>query len=241
MWNLQGEPTFRMTNPKMPTRAEILEKAISLYMQRQIHAGLPAILPEEAELKEESVWEEARLQLMQDSVRAEVIEDLERTAASLKMKVVPEKLAERVESLGIVESRLRQERKRKKRLQEEVSSLEKSERDLRRKLERYPVPSPPHPDLVPPPVKEPTRRGEVVVSRDCYPIFSRLWNQIKKDAATLDAVKVVAGRTGYGNDLIMRSLASASTKNMMRTERLTDRLLSCECLSPESVGITPET
>ena len=50
--------------PRMPSREEILSRATQLFIQERSRLGLPAITPEESELKEGSYFEKARNELM---------------------------------------------------------------------------------------------------------------------------------------------------------------------------------
>lgn len=79
---------------RLPSKREILEKAIEIDMFREHSAGLPAIIPEEAELKESGVYHEARIALMTGpetqakTQEKEMREYLHYTASELDLKVI---------------------------------------------------------------------------------------------------------------------------------------------------------
>jgi len=154
---------------------------------------------------------------------------------------LPEKIAEKAEIADITEAELREEKKRRRKLAEDVERLERSEADLRRKLEQVPVIGPGVPEAIPLPIKEPPRRGEMVISRDCFSLFRRMWDAIKKEQAMGQATRTLSTRTGLGVDLINRSLMQVRSRNTLRTEALVNRLLLCECVSPEEAGISPRS
>ena len=57
---LSSEPKGR----KLPTKEEILQRAKEMFMEQQARLGLPAITPEETELKEAGLFDQARADLM---------------------------------------------------------------------------------------------------------------------------------------------------------------------------------
>jgi len=203
-------------------------------MQEKIKAGIITITPTEKELKEGSYWDRARNQLMRETEKAEVLKYLEKTAAELNMRVVDEKLAEEATSLPTVESRLRQERKKTRKLTEDVKALVRESSELKERLARAPIVGPGEPHAVPAPIREPPRRGEMVVSRDCYPLFDRLWKTIQRQATMEHGTRVVSNRTGIGARLIGRSLMAAKGRNLLRQENLIDQILACECIGETS-------
>lgn len=76
-----------------PEKHEILSKAKSIAMERQIRAGLPAITPSEVELKESGTFHEAQIDLMQVDQEAlsEQRRYLEEMAGDLRLKIIPVK------------------------------------------------------------------------------------------------------------------------------------------------------
>lgn len=106
--------------PHMPTKEEILEKAIDLFKKEQIAKGLPPITPTEDELKEGNWFEAARIELMSGlkSQLEEYLAFLESEAESIRdelgIKPPPppkevRELEEQVDSLSLrlVETRRR--------------------------------------------------------------------------------------------------------------------------------------
>jgi hypothetical protein len=49
---------------KLPTKAEIIERATEMHLEDQARQGLPTITPEESELKESGLFKEAQNELM---------------------------------------------------------------------------------------------------------------------------------------------------------------------------------
>jgi hypothetical protein len=65
--NVETEKLERKAKAKgrrLPTKAEILEKATQMVMEDQVKQGLEPVTPEETELNESGVFEEARRNLM---------------------------------------------------------------------------------------------------------------------------------------------------------------------------------
>lgn len=58
-----------------PRREQIRKRAIELFEQRGAQAGLPAITPEEYELKESGLWNEAQVDLMSTGGETSVFSD----------------------------------------------------------------------------------------------------------------------------------------------------------------------
>ncbi|MEM1582923.1 MAG: hypothetical protein QXK89_10530 [Candidatus Bathyarchaeia archaeon] len=56
----EAEREERKSKHKTPTEEEMLEKATELYMKERVVEGLPAITPEESELKEGGYYEGLR-------------------------------------------------------------------------------------------------------------------------------------------------------------------------------------
>jgi len=189
-----------------------------------------AVTPEDSELKEGSFWKRAQEELMRNTEKAEALKYLSEAASEIGMKVVPEALAEKATDLPIVESQLQREKQKSRKLGEDLTVAIRQSDDLRRRLEAMPIIGPAIPEAVPPPIMEPPRKGEMVIIRDCYPVFRELWNLIRKQAATSQASRVVKERTGLGIELISRGLSITKAKDTMRTEALVNRLLECECL-----------
>jgi Asp-tRNA(Asn)/Glu-tRNA(Gln) amidotransferase A subunit family amidase len=143
-------------------------------------------------------------------------------------------LREMSSRLKEVSERLRAEEERRRReaeraLEEERRRLEE-ERRRKEEAERRAAVAVQAVQVAPPPVKEAVERGEMAVSRDCYDYFSKLWNAVKKGAAMEVAIPTVSSRTGFGADLIRRSLSYAQTRNALRIEELANKLFECECL-----------
>jgi len=89
---------------------------------------------------------------------------------------------------------------------------------------------PPPAELVPPPIPKPIPKGEQVIQRECYDLFSKLWNEIRAGAAMEVSIPEVSSRTGIATELIRKALSRARVKNLERVERLANKLLECECL-----------
>ncbi len=100
----------------LPTRGEIRDKAVEIFMEEAIKKGLPAVTPEEEELREGSFWERARDQLMRERTAALDAERsyLEQMASELGLKIVPAQVAERVEELKDTMEKLREEQRRRR-------------------------------------------------------------------------------------------------------------------------------
>ena len=84
-------------------------------------------------------------------------------------------------------------------------------------------------EVAPPPVKEEALPREVVVKRECYKYFSKLWNEIKRAAAMEVSIPVVSEMTGMGADLIRKALSYAYWKQVEKIERLANELIECQC------------
>jgi hypothetical protein len=123
--------------------------------------------------------------------------------------------------------RLRAEEERRR---SETERALEEERRLREETERRAAVAVQAVQVAPPPVKEAVEREEMAVSRDCYDYFSKLWNAVKKGAAMEVSIPTVSSRTGFGADLIRKSLSYAQTRNMLKIEELANKLFECECL-----------
>jgi len=133
--------------PHMPTRKEILDRAIELFMHE--HPGAPT--PEEEELKEGNYWERARLDLM-TGIRSELekyLAWLESEADEIReelgiKKPLPteERIRELEDKISTLEERYRVTRERLKEAREEIKRLEE-------KLKPPPPPPPPKPPPMP--------------------------------------------------------------------------------------------
>ena len=84
-------------------------------------------------------------------------------------------------------------------------------------------------EVAPPPVKEPVPAEEIVVHRDCYEIFSKLWNEIKKAGAMEVGIPTVSGRTGIGASFIRKALAYSYEKQLEKIDKLANELIECQC------------
>ena len=84
-------------------------------------------------------------------------------------------------------------------------------------------------EVAPPPIKEPVPEEEQVVKRECYEIFRRLWDEIKKTAAMEVGIPTVSRRTGIGAAFIRKALATAYEKQLEKIERLANSLTECQC------------
>lgn len=115
----------------MPTKEEILERATSMYMMDLARTGMPAITPEEDELKEESYWDRARNDLMAGtrSMLEEGLAHLESEAESIRDELgikpapPPKAVRELEEQLDSVTTRLRITRTRLKEARETIEKL----------------------------------------------------------------------------------------------------------------------
>lgn len=117
--------------PHMPTKEEILEKAIDLFKKDLIAKGLPPITPTEEELKEASWFDKARIELMSGvkSQLEEYLVFLESEAESIRdelgVKPAPppktvRELEEQVDSLA---GRLTETRRRLREAEETIERL----------------------------------------------------------------------------------------------------------------------
>lgn len=239
----------------LPTKDEILSKAQELYVTEAVKAGLPAITPKEEELKEGNYFQRARDQLLSErseAIRAE-LGYLEQMASEVGMRVVPKKLAERAEELDLTLKRLRESESRRREaekaleegearredtreLKRRLLEAELTVKELEKKLEAVPAPTPqiitPPPKVAPPPPLPPERPPPVerVVSRECWPLYKRLWNAINNERAIESSIKIVSGRTGIGTALIAEAVTYAKKRNTTRIDDLANRLLECLCL-----------
>lgn len=84
-------------------------------------------------------------------------------------------------------------------------------------------------ELAPPPVREPVPEEQQVVSPECYKIFSKLWDEVKRTAAIEVGVPVVSRRTGSGASFIRRALSAAYDKQLEKIELLANELTECQC------------
>lgn len=115
----------------MPTKEEILERATTMYMMDLARTGMPAITPEEDELKEESYWDRARMDLMSGarSLLEEGLAHLESEAESIRDELgikpapPPKAVRELEEQLDSVTARLRDTRTRLKEARETIEKL----------------------------------------------------------------------------------------------------------------------
>lgn len=138
--------------PHMPTKEEILARATEIFMEERAKLGLPAITPEESELREGSYWERARSELM-SGIRSELeryLSELESEAEKVREELgiekpppVPERLTELENKLARLERRYKTTKER----------LKKAEEELRKIREKKPpvAPPPPKPPPAPPP------------------------------------------------------------------------------------------
>lgn len=117
--------------PHMPTKDEILERAIGLFEQDMIKKGLKPITPTEDELKEGSWFEKARIKLM-SGVKSELegyLSYLESEAESIREELgikpeeAPRPLREAEEELDRVSVRLHETRTRLKEAKKEIEKL----------------------------------------------------------------------------------------------------------------------
>jgi hypothetical protein len=121
----------------MPSREEILAQATKLFMEERVRLGLPAITPEEEELKEGNYWDRARSELM-SGVKSQLegyLAYLEGEAAKIREelgieKIVPE---ERITELENKLSSLTERYKTSK------ARLEEAREELRRIKEKAPL------------------------------------------------------------------------------------------------------
>ena len=247
----------------LPSREEIRAKANELYIREAAKAGLPEAIPEEDELKEGGYWNRARDQLMREmntGVTAE-IRYLDQMAGELGLSVVPKKLAERADELQSTLKRLRDEQKRRrdaekalqdaltkkaegpetKELRFKLQEAELTVKELEKKLEAYPRPTPPiiaPPPLPPkpaPPFAAPARPvlEERVVSLKCWDLYKKMWNAINNEIAVETSSRVLSENKGVGALLISEALTYTRIGNARKIEDLANRLLKCECMKKE--------
>lgn len=79
-----------------------------------------------------------------------------------------------------------------------------------------------------PPIEKPEPKEEAVIHRQCYELFSRLWDEIRKGAAIEVSIPVVSRRTGIGVELIRKAVSYGLMKNIEKAERLANELIECE-------------
>ena len=58
-----------------------------------------------------------------------------------------------------------------------------------------------------PPIEKPVPEEEIVIHRQCYNLFSRLWDEIRKGAAMEVSIPIVSKRTGIGAELIRKAIS----------------------------------
>jgi len=76
----------------LPKKAEILERAVKKDLERQLRHGMPGITPEESELKESGIFQEAREDLMRDpAMVSEQLKYLNEMAGDMRLKMIPVK------------------------------------------------------------------------------------------------------------------------------------------------------
>jgi hypothetical protein len=127
--------------PHMPTKEEILAKAIELFQKDLILKGLPVITPEESELKEANFFEKARAELM-TGIRSELekyLSDLESEADTVRADLGIEKPLPTSERLTELENKLARVEERYKTTKER---LKEAEEELRKIREAKPLPPP---------------------------------------------------------------------------------------------------
>ena len=128
--------------PHMPTKDEILAKAIELFQKDLMLKGLPVITPEEEELKEGNWFEKARAELM-TGIRSELekyLSDLESEADKIREELGIEKPLPTSERLTELEDKLARVEDRYKTTKER---LKEAEEELRKIREAKPPPPPP--------------------------------------------------------------------------------------------------
>jgi hypothetical protein len=119
-------------------------------------------------------------------------------------------------------SNLAQMKLREARMKEELDRLKARLEEEKRKASAAA-------EATPPPVKEPVTQKEVVVSRECYEIFSKLWNEIKRTAALEASVHILAARSGVGTEYLRQSLSYYYRNTMGKLGKLANDLIECEC------------
>ena len=132
--------------PHMPTKEEILAKAIELFQKDLILKGLPVITPEESELKEANFFEKARAELM-TGIRSELekyLSDLESEADKIREELgiekpapVPERLTELENKLSRVEDRYKTTKERLKEAEEELRKIREAKPPPPPKIKSY--------------------------------------------------------------------------------------------------------
>jgi hypothetical protein len=91
----KSKPERTRKKHKLPEKAEILQRAKEMFMENQALSGLPAITPEENELKESGLFEEARSDLMRgeeskvDSQVLQYIDQLKTELEPMGFSIVP--------------------------------------------------------------------------------------------------------------------------------------------------------
>lgn len=130
--------------PELPTTERIREKAIEMFVEDRVRAGLPAITPEDHELKEESYWEKARRELM-SGVQSELEEYLAYLESEMRkirdtLGVAPppemEELKRQFEDLQGRYKRTREELKKARREVEEAERLRREAEEREKEIER---------------------------------------------------------------------------------------------------------
>jgi len=127
--------------PHMPTKDEILAKAIELFQKDLMLKGLPVITPEEEELKEGNWFEKARAELM-TGIRSELekyLSNLESEADKVREELGIEKPLPTSERLTELEDKLARVEERYKTTKERLKEAEEELRKIREK----PPPAPP--------------------------------------------------------------------------------------------------
>lgn len=125
--------------PRMPTKDEIIKKAIELF--HEANPQLPTITPEEPELKEGSYFERARAELMSGTRSAleQYLSQLESEADTVRADLGIEKPLPTSERLTELENRLAGIESRYKATKER---LKEAEEELRKIREAKPSPAP---------------------------------------------------------------------------------------------------
>jgi len=117
--------------PHMPTKEEILEKAIEIFQAEMISAGLKPITPTEEELKEGNYFETARLEIMSGvkSQLEEYLAHLEEEAESVREQLgikpapPPKDVRELEEQVDTITVRLKETRDRLREAKGEIEQL----------------------------------------------------------------------------------------------------------------------
>ncbi len=116
----------------------------------------------------------------------------------------------------------------KEKLEEEKAKRAEAEKELAAERQKL-LAVKPAVEVAPPPIKEPVPEEEQVVKRECYEIFSRLWDAIKKGAAMEVGIPTVSRRTGIGAEFIRKALSFAYERQLEKIEELTNQLIECQC------------